>query len=92
MGLLAVLDAAGSLQQLNGRVGPSEVHGSLVRWYSLFRDHGPRSIDSPLQALGQPDFDDRLAGHPQPRGLPIQLLNHPDGEIDVDAGQWAQVA
>ena len=38
-----------------------------------------------LKSLSQPDLDDLLAGHTQPRNLLIELLHHLEGEIDISA-------
>ena len=38
-----------------------------------------------LKPLSQPDLDDLLAGHTQPRSLLIELLHHLEGEIEIDA-------
>jgi hypothetical protein len=37
------------------------------------------------EPFGQPQLDERLAGHTEPTRLPINRLNHPLREIDVDA-------
>ena len=46
---------------------------------------GPDREGSALQPLGYPDFDDRLAGHPQPPGLRIERIDHPGRKIHIHA-------
>jgi hypothetical protein len=38
-----------------------------------------------LQSLSEPHFDDRLPCHAKTGGLTIELLDHPEGEINIDA-------
>src|SRR5579875_1471915 len=39
---------------------------------------------SMLEPLGDPDLDDRLTGHAEALGFPVELLDHPGGEVHVD--------
>ena len=46
----------------------------------LGEDDEPRSRRVPtsmLEPFGDPDLDDRLTGHPEALGLPVELLDHP---------------
>ena len=38
-----------------------------------------------FQALSQPDFDDGPSSDAHPVSLSVQVLNHPDGQVHVDA-------
>ena len=38
-----------------------------------------------LQSLSEPDFDDQLSCHAKASGFTIELLDHPEGEINIDA-------
>lgn len=40
-----------------------------------------------FEPLGDPELDERLPGHAEPVGLPVERLNDPGGEIDVDAAR-----
>ena len=37
-----------------------------------------------LQAIGDPELDDRLARDAEASGFPVEGLNHPDRKVDVD--------
>ena len=48
-------------------------------------DAGGRASRRLLQPLGDPQLDQRLPGHAEAPGLPIERFDHPGREVDVDA-------
>jgi hypothetical protein len=53
-----------------------------------FRPLGKRTqLGTSLAPLRQPHLDNRLPGHTQATGLPIQRVHHPHRKVDIDPTQ-----